>query len=117
MPGVPQSELSASSTVRLFTYSMLTPGWLAGSCTLDASVLVMPLVFFMAPTDPKFLSTLDAILQSVSKGRVPSGVDDVFADGLMSNNLVFRYNVDTTEGVPFVTKAQAHASLRRSGCH
>jgi len=34
------------------------------SRSLDASLLIMPLVFFMAPTDPKMLSTLDAILAS-----------------------------------------------------
>ena len=55
-----------------------------GSDTLDASVLIMPLVFFMSPTDPRFVSTLDAILASVAD------------DGLVSNNLVFRYNVETT---------------------
>ena len=56
-----------------------------GSETLDASVLIMPLVFFMSPTDPRFVSTLDAILASVAD------------DGLVSNNLVFRYNVETTK--------------------
>ena len=56
-----------------------------GSDTLDASVLIMPLVFFMSPTDPRFVSTLDAILASVAD------------DGLVSNNLVFRYNVETTQ--------------------
>jgi hypothetical protein len=39
-----------------------------GSETLDASVLIMPLVFFMSPTDPRFVSTLDAILASVADG-------------------------------------------------
>jgi len=52
---------------------------------LDASALVMPLVFFMAPTDPKMLRTLDAIQRSPGEG------------GLMSNSLVFRYNLDRTE--------------------
>lgn len=56
-----------------------------GSETLDASVLIMPLVFFMSPTDPRFVSTLDAILKSVAD------------DGLVSNNLVFRYNVEHTK--------------------
>jgi len=56
-----------------------------GSETLDASVLIMPLVFFMSPTDPRFVSTLDAILASVAD------------DGLVSNNLVFRYNVEHTQ--------------------
>jgi GH15 family glucan-1,4-alpha-glucosidase len=42
---------------------------------LDASVLLMPLVKFVAPTDPQWLSTLDAI------GRE-----------LVSDSLVYRYN-------------------------
>src|SRR4051794_15346447 len=29
----------------------------------------MPLVFFMSPTDPRFLSYLDAVLQSTSSGE------------------------------------------------
>eukprot|EP00475_Leptophrys_vorax_P017676 TRINITY_DN24288_c0_g1_i2.p1 TRINITY_DN24288_c0_g1~~TRINITY_DN24288_c0_g1_i2.p1 ORF type:complete len:251 (+),score=50.05 TRINITY_DN24288_c0_g1_i2:254-1006(+) len=52
---------------------------------LDASVLMMPLVLFLSPTDPKFLSTLECILKNVSDG------------GLLSNNLIFRYNVDVSE--------------------
>jgi GH15 family glucan-1,4-alpha-glucosidase len=40
-----------------------------GSETLDASVLIMPLVFFMSPTDPRFVSTLDAILASTADGE------------------------------------------------
>ena len=51
---------------------------------LDASHLIMPLVFFMSPTDPRMLSTLDAILRSPDRG------------GLVSNSLVYRYNVDET---------------------
>ena len=53
-----------------------------GSDVLDASVLIMPLVFFAAPTDPRFVSTLEQILQSTTDG------------GLVSNNLVFRYNTE-----------------------
>ena len=41
----------------------------------------MPLVFLMSPTDPRMLSTLDAINRS-PKDR-----------GLVSNSLVYRYNV------------------------
>jgi GH15 family glucan-1,4-alpha-glucosidase len=52
-----------------------------GSDTLDASNLIMPLVFFLSPKDPRFLSTLDAI------NRPPRD------DGLVSNGLVFRYDV------------------------
>jgi GH15 family glucan-1,4-alpha-glucosidase len=44
--------------------------------TLDASVLVMPLVKFIAPTDPQWLSTLDAITRSI-----------------VSDSLVYRYDV------------------------
>ena len=43
---------------------------------LDASVLLMPLVKFIAPTDPRWCSTLDAI-----------------SDELVSDSLVYRYNV------------------------
>ena len=50
-----------------------------GSEDLDASLLIMPLVFFMAPNDPRMLSTLDAILKSPSQG------------GLVSDSLVYRY--------------------------
>jgi GH15 family glucan-1,4-alpha-glucosidase len=50
-----------------------------GSQDLDASLLIMPLVFFMAPSDPRMISTLDAILHSPGHG------------GLVSGNLVYRY--------------------------
>jgi GH15 family glucan-1,4-alpha-glucosidase len=45
---------------------------------------MMPLTFFMSPTDPRMLATLDATNQSPSKG------------GLVSNSLVYRYNVEET---------------------
>ena len=51
-----------------------------GSDCLDASVLMMPLVFFVSPTDERMLSTLDAVLQPPAKA------------GLVSNSLVYRYN-------------------------
>ena len=50
------------------------------SDTLDAANLIMPLVFFLSPTDPRMLSTLDAINQTPAKG------------GLVSGSLVYRYN-------------------------
>jgi GH15 family glucan-1,4-alpha-glucosidase len=50
-----------------------------GSEDLDASLLIMPLVFFMAPNDPRMLSTLAAILESPRNG------------GLVSDSLVYRY--------------------------
>lgn len=55
-----------------------------GSAALDAANLMMPLVFFLSPTDPRMLKTLDAILQPPEKG------------GLVSNSLVYRYNVEET---------------------
>jgi GH15 family glucan-1,4-alpha-glucosidase len=53
-----------------------------GSDTLDASNLIMPLVFFLSPTDRRMLSTLDQTLKSPDEG------------GLVSNSLVYRYNVE-----------------------
>jgi len=47
-----------------------------GSDVLDASLLLMPLVKFIAPTDPRWLSTLDAITEE-----------------LVSDTLVQRYHV------------------------
>src|SRR5262245_48901292 len=41
---------------------------------------MMPLVFFVSPTDERMLSTLDAVLQPPAKA------------GLVSNSLVYRYN-------------------------
>jgi GH15 family glucan-1,4-alpha-glucosidase len=59
-----------------------------GSESLDASNLMMPLVFFLSPTDPRMLKTIDAIYQLPEKG------------GLVSNSLVYRYNMkEMTDGV------------------
>jgi GH15 family glucan-1,4-alpha-glucosidase len=55
-----------------------------GSDALDASNLLMPLVFFMAPNDPRMLSTVDAIRQSIASG------------GLGADGLVYRYNPKVT---------------------
>jgi GH15 family glucan-1,4-alpha-glucosidase len=51
-----------------------------GSQNLDAANLIMPLVFFLSPTDPRMIKTLEAILMPPEKG------------GLVSNSLVYRYN-------------------------
>jgi GH15 family glucan-1,4-alpha-glucosidase len=56
-----------------------------GSNALDAANLIMPLVFFLSPTDPRMLKTLDAIRRSPRDG------------GLASDGLVYRYDVE--EGV------------------
>jgi len=50
-----------------------------GSEDLDASLLIMPLVFFMAPNDPRMLSTIAAIVKDPREG------------GLVSDSLVYRY--------------------------
>jgi GH15 family glucan-1,4-alpha-glucosidase len=69
--------------------SIMEHGWSAehqtfvqsyGSDWLDASNLIMPLVFFMAPNDPRMLKTLDAIRRPPDQG------------GLLSDGLVYRYN-------------------------
>jgi len=54
---------------------------------LDAAVLIAPLVFFIAPNDPRFLGTLKNILKSPERG------------GLTSTDLVYRYNTaDSNDG-------------------
>lgn len=55
-----------------------------GSDTLDAATLIMPLVFFLSPTDPRMLQTIDAIYRSPRHG------------GLVSDGLVYRYDVEET---------------------
>jgi Glycosyl hydrolases family 15 len=55
-----------------------------GSSNLDASNLAMPLVFFMAPNDPKMIKTIEAIIQPTAKG------------GLCEEGMVRRYNVAQT---------------------
>ncbi|KAG1739448.1 glycoside hydrolase family 15 protein [Suillus paluster] len=52
---------------------------------LDSSVLIMPLVFFMMPSDTRFVSTLKQILKTPERG------------GLTSNNLVYRYDVNKSD--------------------
>jgi GH15 family glucan-1,4-alpha-glucosidase len=46
---------------------------------LDASILLMPLVLFIAPRDPRWMSTLEGI-----------------GDELVSDSLVYRYNVEAS---------------------
>jgi GH15 family glucan-1,4-alpha-glucosidase len=67
---------------------VMTHGWNAelnsfvqhyGGTALDASSLMMPLVFFIAPNDPRMIGTLDAICRAPAKG------------GLRSDSLVYRY--------------------------
>jgi GH15 family glucan-1,4-alpha-glucosidase len=53
-----------------------------GSQLLDASLLVMPLVKFAGPTDPRFLATLDKI-----------------SNGLVADSLVNRYALTGLDGI------------------
>jgi GH15 family glucan-1,4-alpha-glucosidase len=54
-----------------------------GGTTLDASVLVMPLMKFAGPSDPRFVSTLDRV-----------------GEELASDSLVRRYEPDGSDGLP-----------------
>jgi GH15 family glucan-1,4-alpha-glucosidase len=74
--------------------TIMTDGWSArrrsfvqafGSEKLDASNLIMPLVFFVSPADPKMLSTLDVMARGPRDG------------GLLSDGLVYRYDPERTE--------------------
>ncbi len=74
-------------------HEIMTKGWNAelgafvqryDSNTLDASNLMMILTFFLSPADARATSFLDAILRPPSQG------------GLVSNSLVYRYNVEKT---------------------
>jgi GH15 family glucan-1,4-alpha-glucosidase len=53
-----------------------------GSETLDAANLMMPLTFFVSPSDKRILSTLDATLKDPADG------------GLVADSLVYRYNLN-----------------------
>jgi GH15 family glucan-1,4-alpha-glucosidase len=52
---------------------------------LDSSILIAPLVFFIAPNDPRFLNTMDRIILPPEKG------------GLTSTGLVYRYDTELSE--------------------
>ncbi len=77
-----------------------------GSDALDASLLLMPLVFFMSPHDPRMLSTLDRIMES-----------------LVSDSLVYRYStkdaaadgVDGAEGTFCLCSFWLVEALTRAG--
>jgi GH15 family glucan-1,4-alpha-glucosidase len=55
-----------------------------GSKSLDAANIMMPLVFFLSPTDPRMLTTITATMRSPNDG------------GLFSNSLVYRYDIRQT---------------------
>jgi GH15 family glucan-1,4-alpha-glucosidase len=76
-----------------------------GSDALDASLLLMPMVKFVSPTDPRFLSTLDAI-----------------GEELVSDSLVYRYDpalspdgLDGEEGTLSICSFWYVEALTRAG--
>ena len=86
--GLPADMVRWSSTRDAIYHQVMDRGWNPkrgafvqhyDTDVLDASVLLMPLTKFIAPTDPLWLSTLDAI-----------------SDELVSDSLVYRYNVDAS---------------------
>ena len=81
-----------------------------GSPALDAANLLMPLVFFMAPSDPRMLATIDAIRKPVAQG------------GLAAGGLIYRYqrtsNLDglgTAEGTFNMCSFWLVEALTRAG--
>ncbi len=74
--------------------AIMTQGWSErrrsfvqsfGGDLVDASNLIMPLVFFVSPIDPRMLATVDAIMLSPRDG------------GVLSDGLVYRYDPSRTE--------------------
>ncbi|HXJ91682.1 MAG TPA: glycoside hydrolase family 15 protein [Terriglobia bacterium] len=60
-----------------------------GSTALDAACLVMPLVFFMSPSDPMMLDTISAAARPLNQG------------GLLSGQGIYRYAPEhTDDGLP-----------------
>ncbi|MFT5027353.1 MAG: GH15 family glucan-1,4-alpha-glucosidase, partial [Ilumatobacter sp.] len=51
-----------------------------GGSTLDASLLLMPLVRFVSPTDERWLSTLDAIGERLAHGPLVDRYDSTATD-------------------------------------
>jgi GH15 family glucan-1,4-alpha-glucosidase len=81
-----------------------------GAAALDASALLMPLVFFMAPNDPRMLATVDAIRSPVTRG------------GLAADGLVYRYDrraaadgLDSDEGTFNMCSFWLVEALTRAG--
>jgi GH15 family glucan-1,4-alpha-glucosidase len=58
--------------------------------SLDAANLIMPLVFFVSPRDPRFLATLDAIQATLTKGSLVHRYDVAASpDGLAGDEGTF----------------------------
>ncbi len=83
--GLPADVVRWQSVRDTIYHQVMDRGWHAGreafvqhydTDVLDASILIMPLVRYVAPTDRRWLSTLDAI-----------------GSELVSDSLVYRYNI------------------------
>ncbi|MEZ0227559.1 MAG: glycoside hydrolase family 15 protein [Planctomycetota bacterium] len=92
----PANHLRWLATRDAIYEQLMTRGWSAklqafvqhyGSESLDASNLIMPLVFFLSPRDPKMLRTLEAIDRTPEEG------------GLVHDGLVHRYSSREDDGV------------------
>jgi GH15 family glucan-1,4-alpha-glucosidase len=88
-----------------FVQRLADDGQEAPEPVLDASLLLMPMVKFASPVDPRFQSTVDAI-----------------ADGLVVDSLVFRYDpeqspdgLDGTEGTFSICSFWWVEALARTG--
>jgi GH15 family glucan-1,4-alpha-glucosidase len=86
--GLPANRLEWQTQRDRIYHQIMTKGWHEerqafvqhyDTDVLDASVLMMPLTKFISPTDPRWLSTLDAI-----------------SEELVSDSLVYRYNVEAS---------------------
>lgn len=95
--GLPADEQAWRAARNALYEQVIAQGWsderrafvqFYGSRTLDASNLLMPLVKFMGPTDPRMLATLEGTLQN-----------------LVSDSLVYRYD-------PVVSAADGLAGAR-----
>jgi pentatricopeptide repeat protein len=86
--GLPYDILRWSAVRDRIYHQILDRGWHSdrrafvqhyGTDVLDASLLLMPLCKFIVPTDPRWISTLNAITAE-----------------LVSDSLVYRYNVEAS---------------------
>lgn len=112
--GLPGDAVRWMSVRDAIYHQIMERGWSArrgaftqhyGTEDLDASVLLMPLVKFVSPTDPRWLSTLDAI-----------------GSELVSDSLVHRYDavaspdgLDGTEGTFSICSFWYVEALARAG--
>ena len=72
---------------------------------LDSAVLIAPLVFFVAPNDPRFTNTLAKILQPLERG------------GLTSAGMVYRYNTNLSDdGKPPFNKITSYLPMSLLTC-